>query len=327
MSISVNNIYDTDFQSTQTTNPEIDQAQSAGLFETTLNEMLSIEGEGQVNDIAQAQTTEPTHSTLNEMLTADSNGNVNEEQLYAAVIYERLATTKGDTVAQKFEERYLAQQKNFERADGYVYLENAAEAALESMSNEGLLTLEEAETINGEAFMAAQLDSNTSALYDSLGNTMAVAMIEMAIESAEAAITQIDDGTSTAERLAFDGNNTISDQSDSAMASGESDSGTFISGEYSDGLIWKPASNSNGDVVIILNSSLENKIDSITLYDKNGSKIEETNVDRLDDDNRSIIFFDKPGSAYPDNMTIQVALSDGDEIQYLVKDPANRIGY
>ncbi len=325
MSISVNNVNETElspFQSLAGT----EQSETTGLFEATLSEMLSADGSEQVNESEPAQAISSFESTMSEMLTADAGGQVNEEQLYAAIIYERLSATKGAETAQEFQNRYQDQQANFQRADGYVYLENAAQGALGSMSNDGLLTIEEAETVNGQAFQAAQLDSNTSALYDSLGDTSAVAMIEMALESAETAITQIEDGTSTAGRLAFDMNNSITDQSD-LSASDQTDSGSFISGDYSDGLIWKPASESNGDVVIILDSSLQSKIDSVTLYDKDGKKIEDTSVDRLDDLDRSIIFFDKPGSAYPDNMTIQVALSDGDTIQYLVKDPANRIGY
>ena len=69
-------------------------------------------------------------ATLNEMLSPDSHEQVNEEQLFAALINERLTSMKGAEAAEEFEERYQLQQKEFERADGYIFLENAAREAL-----------------------------------------------------------------------------------------------------------------------------------------------------------------------------------------------------
>lgn len=57
-------------------------------------------------------------AALNEMLSPDSHGQVNEEQLFAALINERLTSMKGTEAAEEFEKRYRVQQKEFQRADG-----------------------------------------------------------------------------------------------------------------------------------------------------------------------------------------------------------------
>ncbi len=293
MSIAVDGAGGTGLLSTQLTS-QSGQSVVPGLFETTLKEMLS----------------------------PDSKGQINEEQLFAALISERLTSMKGTEAAEEFEVRYQAQQKEFQRADGYIFLEDSARKALESMSDDGILSLEEAETIHGQAFQGAQFDENVNTLYDSLGSTMAVTMIEMAIQSAESAITEFDEGTVTAGRLAFD----MKDMPVQSVPV-QSESAALAAGSYSDGLIWKPASDTNGDVVIILDSYLKDNIDSVTLHDSNGNTLEEKGVARSDDRERSIIFFNRPGAEYPDNMTVRVSLKDGDTIQYLVANPSKRLGY
>ena len=242
------------------------------------------------SDSTQSEVSSSFQDILNQMLTVDSEGQVNEEQVFAALINERLTSLKGSETALEFEARYQTEQKEFERADGYIFLEDAAKAALESMSDDGILTLEEAETIHGQAFQGAQLDENTDTLYDSIGSTMAVAMVEMAIESAESAITEFDEGTATAGRLAFD----IEDMSAQTVSAG-SEAVTLTADSYSDGLIWKPSSDTNGDVAIILDSYLKNNIDSVTLLDSSGKMLEEKGVVKVDDQDRSILFFQPAG--------------------------------
>ena len=274
------------------------------------------------SDNTQSGVSNSFQDILDQMLSADNEGQVNEEQVFAALINERLTSLKGSEAAEEFETRYQTQQKEFQRADGYIFLEDAARAALESMSDDGILTLEEAETVHGQAFQGAQLDGDKNALYDSFGSTMAVAMIEMAIQSAESSITEFDEGTATAGRLAFD----MQDMP-AQTASAESGALSLTSDSYSDGLIWKPSSDTNGDVAIILDSYLKNNIDSVTLLDSTGKILEEKGVVKVDDRDRSILFFNRPGDEYPDDLTVRVSLKDGDAVQYLVSNPSDRLGY
>ncbi len=275
------------------------------------------------SDNAQSEVSSSFQDILSQMLSVDSEGQVNEEQVFAALINERLTSMKGSEAAQEFETRYQTEQKQYERADGYIFLEDAARAALKSMSDDGILTLEEAETIHGQAFQGAQLDGNKNALYDSIGSTMAVAMVEMALQSAESAITEFDEGTATAGRLAFDMEEDMSAQTVSAG----SEAVTLTTNSYSDSLIWKPSSDTNGDVAIILDSYLKNNIDSVTLLNSSGNVLEEKGVVRVDDRDRSILFFNRPGDEYPDDLTVRVSLKDGDAVQYLVANPSDRLGY
>ncbi|MCK5517304.1 MAG: hypothetical protein KAI39_10550, partial [Desulfobulbaceae bacterium] len=160
-------------------------------------------------------------------------------------------------------------------------------------------------------------------LYDSLGSTMAVTMVELALQSAEDAITGFDAGTATPGRLGFG----MEDMMAAQTLPSQSGAVSLAAGSYSDGLIWKPASDTTGDVGIILDSYLKGNIDSVTLHDSNGNILEEKNVARTDDRERSIVFFNRPGHEYPDNMTVRVSLKDGDALQYLVANPSERLGY
>ena len=100
---------------------------------------------------------------------------VNEEQLFAGIIHDRIALSKGEDLAREYDTLLEAKMAEHTRADGFVYVEEAARAALKDLENSGQLTTEEAETIHAQAFQAAQLDDNTGVLWDSRGATMSVA--------------------------------------------------------------------------------------------------------------------------------------------------------
>ncbi len=258
---------------------------------------------------------------LNSMLVPDDKGQVNEEQLFSALINERLTDMKGSNVALEYQNRFAENQKQLQFPNGYIPLETSARNALESLADDGFLSREEAENIHSQAFKAAQIDDNKNALYDSFGSrfddTIAVTMVKMAIEAAESEISKFDKGAADAGRLAFDiAGDTLPDE---IVQPGTE--------HYADGLIWKPASDSNGDAAIILQSSLRGNIDSVTLHDNKGNTMEEKQVVMVDEKGRSILFFDRPGSGYHENLTVQVAMKNGEIIKYKVTDPSHRLGY
>ena len=81
-----------------------------------------------------------------------------------------------------------------EYANGYEPVEDAARAALNDLFRLEVLSLDEAESIHAQSFQAAQLDNNNSALYDSLGSTMAVTMVELALKSSSGMISAFNSG-------------------------------------------------------------------------------------------------------------------------------------
>ena len=87
------------------------------------------------------------------------------------------------------------------RADGFIYVEDAARAALKELESSGALTTVEAETIHAQAFQAAQLDDHTTALYDSRGDTKSIAPTATAMEKVLDMLLKFDNGELTSDRM------------------------------------------------------------------------------------------------------------------------------
>ncbi len=249
---------------------------------------------------------------LNTMLQADSSGKVNEEQLFSAIINERLTSNVGEEAAARYRELFTEMQEEMTRADGYVPVEAAANQAINGLVTEGLISGEEAGTIQGQAFTAAQLDVNMGTLYDSRGSTVAVMLVNLALETAENTLKGLDDGTISAS--------SYQDDVEGAEGSVEGQ-GTFIGG---DGFLYKPVSESNGNLVILLPTYMQGDITSVQLLDSEGNSIESGDSYGPYEDGRPLFRFNDTGSGYPDNMTVQIQLASGDVKEYIIPDSAQR---
>lgn len=130
-------------------------------------------------------------------------GEVSEEQLYAAILEQRIGETAGPEAAKAFAEEFQSEKQRLRRGDGYVPVEEAAQNALRTLSENGEIDGSAAEKINGEAFRAAQLDDNGSLLYDDRGGpgdpTKATASISDALERANRQLARFRSGIDRAE--------------------------------------------------------------------------------------------------------------------------------
>jgi hypothetical protein len=90
----------------------------------------------------------------------------------------------------------------------YIAHEDAARMALRDFRDGGSLTIEEADKVHSEAFGAAQLDDNDSALYDDIGGagdlTFAALDTAEAIALAKAKLEQYSSGELSATHRALD---------------------------------------------------------------------------------------------------------------------------
>ena len=137
---------------------------------------------------------------LRSRLSPDSKGNVNEEQLFAAIIAERIKVTVNPAVAEKFEVAIEKARKAIgKRANAE---ENAARRALNELVKSGTISKTGAQKIHAEAFAAAQLDKNPEKLFDSTGGkkdrTQATAPVDIAVQNAIKALNRFDSGKETA---------------------------------------------------------------------------------------------------------------------------------
>lgn len=287
-----------------------------------------------------AQTTENTPSVATTsapissadfqsfMLTAlggDSKTEVNEEELFAAVIEQRL----GD-VSEEAAELYASEKEKFlssmRRPDGYVSIENAAHAALKSVTEAGLITTEDEEKIYSDSFESAQLDENLSELWDGRGSendpTISLMSMQDALAKAYAAISNLGSGEAeeTEEDTELDPEDSLVDET--AVIEEQAQDGA-------EGFLWKPVSESDGNLVVLLPTDLKGLIDKVEIHTElppdETTKLGE-GVFSGDEHNgaRPHFRFDAPGSSYGTNIHVVAYRSDGETMSWLIGDGAER---
>ncbi|MGI6523943.1 MAG: hypothetical protein ACOX2O_01410 [Bdellovibrionota bacterium] len=265
------------------------------------------------------------NSILSGLVQPDSANNVNEEELFASLLTERIAKLKGNDAAAEYQELLETEKGLIQRADGYVSYETAAKNALSKMVASESLSKEEADQVHAEAFEGAQLDDNLEALYDGRGSendpTIAIMSMDSALEMARLRIEAFNDGSQTADTSAHGLSNTTTTTKSSSTSNGTSMDG-------SGGFLWKPVSDSNGKLVVILPSDISTLIEKVVLKDANGNELEEGRASGLANPDaggdRAHFRFSKAGGDYPNNVVVEVTLNNGEVITYTVTNTSER---
>ena len=272
-------------------------------------------------------------AVLRNMLQPDQANSINEEELFAALISERLGKHAGAEAAAAYEQALGERKAALTRADGYINVEQAANEALQGLVTEGIITEDTAAKVKKESFTAAQLDDNKTALYDGRGGasdpTIAVMNMEAALIQAQQIIESIESGETEAEEPATDGSDTASLTDSSSSGEGEEISASATGDvDGAGGFLLKPESEHHKKMVILLPAALAQEVQEVLLKDENGQTIERgvssgyANPDQNGE--REHIRFTKAGSDYPANITVEVKLADGTIREYFIPDPAQR---
>ncbi|MCB0328865.1 MAG: hypothetical protein KDD70_04360 [Bdellovibrionales bacterium] len=266
---------------------------------------------------------------LRALLSSTGSSVVNEEELFAAVIQERLQATKGDSAAEAFSQQFEQHKSELTRGDGYINVEKAANMALEDMVTAGHLTESEHDEVYDHSFMAAQLDSNLTALYDGRGGegdaTIATADLETALLSARAALEALANGELPAAALAAETTDTTDATSDEVSTEGGdlvTPDGVSVDG--ADEFVFKPESESDGKLVILLPTEYSRRVADLLLKDENGNIIERGRGTGVANGNREHFRFERAGADYPENLVVEVRLTSGELVQYEIADPSQR---
>ena len=243
---------------------------------------------------------------------------INEEELFTSVIRMRIAAKKGSDGLQKFDETLETLKKSFLRPDGRFQLEDVTVAALDMLVKKRVLTKTDREKLYKDAFTAAQLDEKKDALYDSIGGrndpTRAVASVGKATTSALKILSGIDSGTITAAAPGSAGTKATSGV---AATTGKLDG--------QGGFLFKPVSNNEGTLAVILPKELSQGVQSVVIKDSDGKSIESGRFKSFGDNGTNAKFtFRKPGGSYPKNITVEVELRGGEKRSYSIKDPSMR---
>lgn len=281
------------------------------------------------NDAAASTDTGRLAPFLYELLGGSRPASLNEEQLFAGIIRERVVAAKGEDAGNQYNAALEKHMVSSGRGDGYIFMEKAARAALQDLEEQGILTLEEAETIHAQAFQAAQLDSNKNALYDSRGATQSVASTETALESALSTLLKFDAGELESGRmsLSFSQGDQAAIASDGAnIGIGKSlgSNGDVMTGTPArdiTGIRWNPDSKGVGTLAVVMPAKLQD-ISSAYVTDSQGNIVEEGRH-TSEDKGRLVYRFDEKGGAYPSPSILNVEMGDGSVYKFKIDSPGS----
>lgn len=256
---------------------------------------------------------------LQGVLTPDAANKVSEEELFSAIVQERIKNAKGDETLKKFQETLTQTKDSMRKPDGFVPAEEATKAALIKAREAGLLSKEEADKIYSEAFQAAQLDDNKEILYDSKGGgndpTIAVALLEQALASSGGMVEKFNDGSLSA---------TIRSVEESSNGKMAVNGGAHSESGGSGGFLFKPVADTNGKLVVLMPSKLAGMINSVKLYDPAGTLLEKGNYTGNGNGGRDHFRFRKTGGNYPDGLFVEATLTTGDKVLYRIPETSQR---
>ncbi|MCA9319531.1 MAG: hypothetical protein KDB53_02290, partial [Planctomycetes bacterium] len=91
------------------------------------------------------------------------------------------------------------------------------------------------------------------------------------------------------------------------------------------GFVYKPRSESDGHLVILLPEGLTGEITSLVLRDRDGKVIEEGRASGVANGNREHFRFDRQGGDYPDGMTVEVRLRNGETFTRPIAETSDRV--
>jgi hypothetical protein len=261
------------------------------------------------------------NSTLKAFLSPDQSNKVSEEELFSALVQERLKKTKGDSALSEFKTIFDSAKKRLQKPNGFIPVEDAAKEALKEFRDAKKITKEEADSIYSQAFAGAQLDQNKDALYDGRGGpndpTIAVADMEQALLLSGALIGKFDSGTEQATAR------TLDEPSNAAVTSAGG-GGAPTSESNGAGFLFKPVSESDGKLVVLLPPRLAGLVKSVSLVGPNGEVIETGRYTGNGNGARDHYRFSRAGGQYQDGVTVQATLATGELVRYLIKETSQR---
>ena len=92
------------------------------------------------------------------------------------------------------------------------------------------------------------------------------------------------------------------------------------------GFLWKPVSDKNGDLAILIPKQLTGKVKEVQILNREGTKsIAKGKYSGVGNGNREHYRFTKPGSGYPDGAIVLIKLEDGTARHVRISDTSRRI--
>lgn len=286
--------------------------------QTTSSNQQVVPQPGDASQAPEKGTSSEFDKTLRLLVGSERANQVSEEDLFAALVQERIKNLKGEEHLKEFQSVLQSSQQSLKKHDGFIPMEDATKAALMQFRTAGKLTSEETDSIYSQAFAAAQLDSDVNALFDSKGGkgdtSIAVASLEQALLSSRVSINEYDSGKKTAPKRSVEEASNGRPISAGGVATTSSDSG----------FLFKPISDSDGKLAILLPPRLTGLAQGVRLMSPSGELLETGRYSGNGNGDREHFRFTKPGGGYPDGLTVEVLIKGGEIVRYTIDETSER---
>ena len=284
------------------------------------NSVQEVSGKKKHKLAAATSSGETEFSTfLRSALGKSGSQGTNEEALFSGLVQERVNKTGSAEAQAKFEKRITQHRKILAKHGSYVSEERAAKFALRDLVRNELMSKEEAAKIYSIAFASAQLDGDAQTLADDVVSTGDDVNTRLA--QLEQTVTAYADGSKEVPLRKLSEGTTKGSVGGLGIA-GLDASGA--GGSVPRGFLFKPVSDTQGSLVILLPSSMNSKVDEVVLKDSSGKVIESGKFSGIGNGDRQHYRYTRPGSEYPSNLVVEVRLKGGGVETITIPDPALR---
>lgn len=268
---------------------------------------------------------------------------VNEEQLYGALMLERLRRDNPDA-ASKFEEMIPSLFKKFKEGSDAKPIFNAVDKALQKLGKQGLLDKALVDELKKDVLGAAQVDNKKGRLgsrriefrdkgevpaettyLDRVfskvdGNSSAtdrqVSRIQKGFDKAEAKGVEYAPAKKKAKIVEYEGSQKTAEPKREDAPVVESDVQVEISkGKDVRFGVWdfgyKPYSQKDDNALVQIPFNWADKVNLVEIYSPEGELLSAKEPNWKEDDGRRYARFDKPGTEFGKNFIIKLTLVDG----------------
>jgi len=250
-------------------------------------------------------------SYLLNKLKPNSQGDFHEEQLQFGIVSYLL---KDQPAGAAFES---AMRDYISGAGTRVSYEAGVAKSLALLESKGLISKNDRTQLLERSFNAAQLDSNKTALYDDKGSANDKTVATMEAKKAAALAEKNLNATAASKPSA------------TPPTSPSTPPATSNSTSLTGGFLWKPISETDKKLVVLLPKSISQNVSSVALYSSlpatSASLIETGTPAGIANEDRAHFRFKKQGRSYDDGIYVVVTLKSGETLTQQIADVSRRV--
>jgi hypothetical protein len=268
-------------------------------------------------------------------------GKLSEAQLFGAVMSDKIADHTSPEVAKEFRKNFR-QAKRYERERaGERGIVNAAMRSLDMLIAGGKISQDCARVLTNESWTLSQLDENPNNVarrsemgmdvsrscgveqYNQKNALYQIGELSLTEVSAEMLSSQRDSSSAHPQTKVAGVRNSTAADTIREVSNSQSVAPQFGSSPiYQRGFLFKPFSDSNGNVVILMPPSLTGKVRNVSIQSREG--IESGAYGGVGNGFREHFRFRKPGNGYAPDLSIVVMLHDGTSHKVTIPNPGLR---